>query len=362
MKSGFIVVLILLSSVIVPYAARAEEYAELTVVVTDIYGDLINDARVSINYVFPQDDDVDIPYQFTKNGKATFSLEADREYSVSVTKAGFSAHSEQVDLEEDTTLSVILEYMQSIPLLRMKRYSVTPEQVGAGESFQLYVVIENGGTGDALNVTVTFSQTEDFSPGQPSSSAYFERLDTKELASVLQTFVVSGETPSGVYDLTVTISYSDASGSSYTTQESVGISVLRKPLIKLLNVGYSMQVTQDESFKFSADIANIGRFTVNGVYLEVESDMDWEYTSYYIGSLDAGDFDSFEADVVATEPGEHTFIIRIGFVDDFNKGHFQEESFSLVVTEKVVQQTFVPEEKGLWQRFIDFLKSFLGLN
>ncbi|MBU7015109.1 MAG: hypothetical protein HXS52_10255 [Theionarchaea archaeon] len=362
MKKGFIVVLIIVSTVLIPCLTRAEENAELTVVVSNIYGDLINDARVSVKYVFPQDDDVDIPYQFTGNGKATFSLEADREYAVSVTKAGFSPHTEQVDLEEDTTLSVTLEYVQSVPLLRMKRYSVSPEQVGPGESFQLYLVIENEGTGDALNVTVSFDLTENFSPAQPASSAYFERLDIRELTSVLQTFVVSGETVSGVYDLTVTLSYSDASGSSYTVQETVGISVLRKPLIKLLNVDYPTEVMQDETFKFSSDIANVGRFAVNGVYLEVESDMDWEYNSYYIGSLEAGDFDSFEAEVVPTQPGEHTFIIRIGFVDDFNKEHFQEESFSVSVTEKVPEQTYTPEEKGLWQRFIDFLKSFLGLD
>jgi hypothetical protein len=362
MKKGFIVVLILLSLVFVPYASRADDYAELTVKVQNVYGNLINDARVSISYAFPQEDDVDIPDQFTKNGVAVFFLETDREYIVSVTKAGFAAHSERVDLEEDTTLSITLEYVQSVPLLHMTRYSVSPEQVEPGESFELYMVIENEGTGDALNVTVTFEASENFSPGQPSSSAYFDRLDIGEITSALQTFVVSGEALSGVYDVTVTISYSDASGLSYTVQGTVGISVLRKPLVKLLNVDYPTQVLQGESFKFSADVANIGRFAVNGLYLEVESDMDWEYTSYYIGSLDAGDFDSFEAEVVATTPGEHTFIIRVGFVDDFNKEHFQEESFSVPVTEKVPEQTSTPQEKGLWQRFIDFLKSFLGLD
>ncbi|MGC1120826.1 MAG: hypothetical protein WBA22_07005 [Candidatus Methanofastidiosia archaeon] len=362
MKKGFIVVLILLSSVLVPCFSRAEEDAELTVRISDVYGDLINDARVSVSYAFPQDEDTDIPYQFTKNGAAVFSLEADREYIVSATKAGFMAHTEQVNLEEDTTLSITLEYVQSVPLLHMTRYSVLPEQVGPGESFQLYMVIENEGTGDALNVTVTFNAAENFSPGQPSSSAYFERLDVGEITSILQTFVVSGEVLSGVYDLTVTISYSDASGTSSTVQGTVGITILRKPLIKLLNIDYPTRAAQGESFKFSADVANIGRFAVNGLYLEVESDMDWEYTSYYIGSLEAGDFDTFEAEVVPAHPGEHTFVIKVGYVDDFNKEHTQEESFSVSVTEKVPEETSAPEEKGLWQRFIDFLKSFLGLD
>jgi hypothetical protein len=340
----------------------ADETAVLTVRVADVYGDLIDDARVYIDYVYPQDEDVEIPYQFTKNGVTTFYLEAEREYTMRVYKAGFTTYMGTVELEDDTTVDVMLEYAQNVPLLHMKRYTVTPQKVGPGEYFQVYVVIENEGTGDALSVKVTFDPVEDVSPVQPSSSAYFERLDVSDITSVSQSFVVSGEALSGVYDLSLTITYSDNTGASYSAQETVGISILRKPMVKLLNVDYPVQAEQGESFTFSVDIANTGRFDVNGLYLEVESDMDWEYTSYYIGSLEAGDFDSYESEVVPSSPGECTFVIRVGFVDDFNRELSQEESYSVYVIEKVQETPLPQEERGLWQRFIDFLKSFLGLD
>ncbi len=361
MKKELIVTLVLLCSILVQHTLHADETAALTVTVADVYGDLVDNARVSVTYVYPQDEDVDIPDQFTTHGVTTFHLEAEREYIVTVTKAGFLPSTETVELEENKKITVTLEYAQTAPVLLMKRFSVLPEQVGPGEHFQLYVVIENEGTEDALSVKVTFDPAQDFSPVQPSSSAYFERLDVGQITSVKQTFVVSGEALSGVYGLTLTILYQDAAGQSYTVQETVGISILRKPLVKLLNANYPEEAEQGELFAFSVEIANTGRFAVNGLYLEVESDMDWEYSSYYIGSLEAGDFDTFESDVVPEYPGEHTFVIRVGFIDDFNNGHYQEESFSVSVAENV-QETPPPEEKGLWQRLIDFLKSFLGLD
>lgn len=341
---------------------QTDDYAVLTIETVDVYGTPIDDARVSLTYVYPRPEDKDIPDQFTENGVAAFTLETQREYVATVTKAGFLPHTEMVDLEEDTTIPVVLEYAQSVPVLHMKRYTLSPSEVGPGERFQLNLVIENEGTGDALNVTVSVGSTQFFSPVQPSSSAYFERLDVGKLTSLNLTFAVSGEALSSVYDLMITISYEDAVGLPHTTTETVGIPILRKSLVKLLNVEYPEDAERGEVFTFSVEIANIGRFSINGLYLDVESDMDWEYYSYYVGSLESGDFDTFVSEVSSEDPGEHTFVIAVGYVDDFNREHYQEESFSITVKERAAETPPPEEEEGLWERFIKFLKAFLGLD
>ncbi len=358
MKKMFVLLSV---SMLVVCFAQAQDYAVLTIKVKDVYGTPINDARVSINYLYPQPEDEAIPDQFTRNGTTAFNLETRREYMFTVTKAGFLPHTELVDLEEDTEISVVLEYTQNTPLIHMNRYTLLPEEVAPGEHFQLHIVVENEGTGDALNVSVAVAPTQFFSPVQPSSSAYFERLDVKKVTTVTLTFAVSGEALSGVYDLAITISYQDAAGLPHTAQGTVGVPILRKSLIKLLNVEYPEEATQGESFTFSVEIANIGRFPVNGLYLNIESDMDWEYYSYYIGSLEAGDFDTFTSEVAAEDAGEHTFQVTVGYVDDFNREHYQEESFSITVKEKVKETLPPQQEEGLWDRFIRFLKAFLGL-
>lgn len=343
-------------------SSQTEDYAVLTIEVEDVYGTLIDNARVSVNYLYPRPEDIDIPDQFTEDGTAAFMLETQREYVFTVTKAGFLPHTEMVDLEEDTKIAVVLEYTQNVPILHMKRYTLSPSETGPGEHFQVTLVVENEGTGDALNVTISVGPTQFFSPVQPSSSAYFERLDVGKLTSVNLTFAVSGEALSGVYDLTITISYQDAAGLPHTTTETVGIPILRKPLIKLLNVEYPEDAEQGDVFTFSVEIANTGRFTVSGLYLDVESDMDWEYYSYYVGSLEAGDFDTFVSGVSSEDPGEHIFVITVGYVDDFNREHYQEESFSITVKETVAETLPPEEQEGLWARFIRFLKAFLGLD
>ncbi len=340
---------------------QAQDYAVLTINVKDVYNTPIDDARVSVTYLYPRPEDTDISDQFTKKGVVTFTLEPQREYILTVTKAGFLPHTEIVELDGDTIINVVLEYTQEVPIIHMRRYTLTPDEVGPGEHFQVHLVIENEGTGDALNIKVNATPTQFFSPVQPSSSAYFERLDVGELTSVKLTFAVSGEALSGVYDLMFTITYQDAVGLPHTTQETVGVPILRKPLIKLLNVEYPEEVDRNEVFIFSVEIANIGRFIVNGLYLNVESDMDWEYNSYYIGSLEAGDFDTFTSEVVSDAFGVHTFVIMVGYVDDFNREHFYEESFSVVIQETPPETTPAPEEEGFWQRFIEWLKAFLGL-
>lgn len=360
MKKGLIIILVLFCSVQIHFTQAESTF--LTVQVADVYEHPIDGARISVDYRYPQDDDTDIPDQFTTNGVAVFSLEDGREYTVTVEKAGFLSGTETVELEGDTTITVTLEYAQKMPILHVKRYSVSPQETSPGEQFHLYVVIENEGTADALNVKVTFDPAEDFSPVQPSSSAHFDRLDLGQIISLYQTFAVSGETESGVYNLGLTVTYSDAADESYVVQESVGVSILRKLLIKLLNVEYPQEAEQGEPFTFSVEIANTGRYTVNGVYLEIESDMNWEYYSYYVGSLEAGDFDTFVSEVMSEDPGEHTFTVRVGFVDDFNREHHEEQSFSLFIKEKVEETPSPQQNEGLWSRIITFLKSLLGLD
>lgn len=340
-------------------AIGTEDYVDLTITVEDVYGTPIDDARVSVDYLYPRTEDEPILDQFTRKGMVVFTLESEREYLVTITKAGFVPHTETVDLTEETEVNVILEYTQNMPVLQLKRYTVTPPEVGPGEHFELQLVIENRGTGDALSVKVSPVPAQVFSPVQPQSSAFLERLDKGKVTSVFLTFAVTGEAPSGVYDLAVTIVYQDALSVPHTATETVGIPILRKPLIKLLNVEYPPEVEKNTAFTFSVEVANTGRFSVNGLYVEVESDMDWEYFSYYIGSLEAGDFDTFTSQVTAASPGEHTFTIQVGYVDDFNREHTQEESFSVTVTERV-QETPAPQEKGLWERLVEFLKAFFG--
>ena len=340
---------------------QAEEYVELTVEVEDIYGAPIEDARVSLTYVFPRPEDTDIIDQLTERGVTSFMLEPYREYVITVSKAGYLPFTQLVELEEDTTVTAVLEYAQKIPVIHVKRYAVFPEEVEPGEQFRLQVVIENQGTSDALNVKVQVTSTQFFSPVQPSSSAYFDRLDVGDLTSVTLTFAVSGEAFSGVYDLPLTISFQDATGMVHTAQETVGVTILRIPRVKLLNVDFPQEVQQSEPFAFSVEIGNTGRFLVNGLYLEIESDMDWEYSSYYVGSLEAGDFDTFVSEVTASTSGTHEFTVTIGYVDDFNREHHEEFHYTLTVTEKVTE-TPPPQEKGLLERFISWIKSFLGLN
>ncbi|MBU7015701.1 MAG: hypothetical protein HXS52_10555 [Theionarchaea archaeon] len=358
---GILLVLVLAGAGVSMVQVTSETYAVLTVAVHDVYGNPLDNVRVSVSYQYPRPEDASIPDQFTVQGTASFTLKAYRTYYVTVVKAGFSPHSELVELEEDTTFAVVMEYQQPLPELHVTRFTIQPDDVGPGEQFELLLVIENEGTGDALNVTIFFASTEFFSPIQPSSSAYFNRVDVGRAVSVNQRYAVSGEAPSGVYDLELTISYQDPSITSHTTQETVSISIRRKLLLKLLNISYPRELDQGQTFTFSVDVANGGRFAVNGIYLEVMSDMDWEYTSYYIGSLEAGDFDTFESDVTSSVPGEHYFTMKMGFVDDFNRQRYQETSFTITVLEVVKERLNLPEEKGLWDRFIEFLKAFLGL-
>lgn len=361
MKKSFLICLIVLLGIMIQtQIIETREYAVLTVVVQDIYANPVDYARVSITRVYPRPEDSTVPDQFTKNGAASFNLEAYREYILTVTKAGFLAYTKEVELEEDTTITVTLEHAQKLPVLHVLQYTLTPGEVSPGEHFELHLTIENKGTGDALSVRIAAAPAQIFSPVQPSSSAYFERLDVRKVTSFSLTFAVSGEALSGVYNLLLTIKYQDAASIPYTIQESVGIPILRRPLVKLLNADYPKEVEEGESFTFSVEIANGGRFAVNGLYLEVVSDMDWEYSSYYIGSLEAGDYDTFESEVMAHALGDHIFIIRVGFVDDFNRVHSQEKSFSISVKEKL-EETPPPQEKGLWQKFIEWLKAFLGL-
>ncbi|MFQ6089146.1 MAG: COG1361 S-layer family protein [Candidatus Methanofastidiosia archaeon] len=373
-KFGIIFIfLIIMSSK--PFFAKAEETVILTISVRDEFDNPIENAKCSLDKKFPDEDEKEIKDQFTKDGVCEFVIERSHTYILFVKKAGFITHSEEIDVKRlDVDIEVILEYTSETPSVYIKGFRVDPEEIAPGDSFELSIILQNQGTGDALSLILEFSGIEGsqglgkFSPLYPSSVIFLERLDVRESLVQKAKFRIDGNADSGIYNLIVKLEYKDRNGVTYTNTSSVGITVLRVIHLKVINLNYKESVTPEEKFTFSADIVNTGRFNANGVTVELQAPLEFELEreSFYVGTLESDDFETFETEITVSKGAtstEHIAKLLITYVDDFNREHFIEKEVRITI-EKKEETTGEGEKKeeSLWDKIIKFIKALLGLD
>lgn len=250
--------------------------------------------------------------------------------------------------------------------LSISSFSVSPYEVSPGENIKVNVVVSNLSDETAYNVTLKIDRVEGsnnlfpFSPMNSSNINTYIKLLPRNAISSTYSFSVSPDADSGAYNLLLTMGYEDKEGNRYDNTASIGVTILRKPLISIFNLVYPDEVFENESFVISCDIGNTGNFSVRGIVVFLNG-LPVKGGDYYIGTLDTGNFDTYEFEGKIKEKGIYHGEIVVQYVDDSNNIHKEKKDIEIKVVEKQNEKEEKVEKLNFWQKLWRFILSLFGL-
>ncbi len=114
------------------------------------------------------------------------------------------------------------------PLIFIRSYKTEPAIVQANGTFELFLELHNIGSAGAREILVTIT-SDRFVPLSTSSVKVLGSLQVNEHGGVSQTLRAVPDVEEGTYAVTVRLDYRDTAGFSYSSTETVGVSVSAKP-------------------------------------------------------------------------------------------------------------------------------------
>ncbi len=230
------------------------------------------------------------------------------------------------------------------PKIIISEYKSEPQIVKAGKEFDLSLSFTNTNRSRTIyNVKAYITaneSTEDtgnvFTPVGSSNTFYIDEIGPKEASNQsIRLFTVPDASPK-TYNLTINFEYEDADGNTFTAEEFVGIPVTQVSKVEASDFNLPSEVMQGETNNLYFDIFNTGKAKVYNLMIKVQGDVSSDPASKYVGNLDVGSTDYFDAYIVMDQPGQVEGSVVITYEDAAGEAYTIEKPFSVNVMEGFV--------------------------
>ena len=230
------------------------------------------------------------------------------------------------------------------PKVMVDWYDYAAEYIKAGETFPLTISFYNTNKSkDVRNIRVSISSDGDvFSPVGSSNSIFIEKIPANNRVERLLTLKPKIDAAYKTHNIFADIEYEDNRGEIYNTKELIGI-----PVIQEANLIMGDLVLSDENFvgmpiALSLEFYNGGRGLMRNMVISIDGNFDTHEGSLYIGNLDAGNSNYYDATIIPINPGALNGKIIFEYDDEIDEHHIIEKEFSLEIMEQM--QPEMPED------------------
>ncbi len=232
----------------------------------------------------------------------------------------------------------------STPRLIISNYDFSSSYIRAGDSFPLRMIFTNTSEEqDIQNIKVSVSSDENVMSPVGSSNTFvipkIEKASSLEQSIVLQP-VVDADTKT--YNVNVEMEYQDEDGNAFTANEVIGVPVVQEIRFTLSELQLPTECYVDMPVDISLDYYNMGRADMRNLMITTEGNFEIRNGELYVGNLEAGKSDYFNATFIPHEAGEQQGVIRFSFEDALGNQYQQEKVFTLNILENT--DVMVPED------------------
>jgi hypothetical protein len=239
-------------------------------------------------------------------------------------------------------------------LLLLESYNTGQDVLKPGDRFTLSMTLQNAGEADAANMLVTFGTVDSTDPGNDNDDSSGDNGSTVDTGSSTSTtpsstfaplgaggtmfvgtlnagggsitleqdFIVNGTVDSGIYNLPITIRYTDTDGENAQENLKASVVVVKPPQLRVTLLSpIPESVNTGEPVSVGLDIINTGndiiRFTTATVETENAEILDG--AEVFLGSLDGEENTSVNATVMPLEEGRVSITVSLNYIDDLNR-------------------------------------------
>lgn len=232
-----------------------------------------------------------------------------------------------------------------VPRILLENYYLGGDYVQAGQTFPLTLFFRNTSESSTVrNIKVSLSSEGDvFAPVGSSGSFYFKEIAPNETVEHTINLHPQVTAEHKVYTLTARLDYQDEDGSKLEEQETISL-----PVVKEIKLVTSDVIVPTEAFPgsptgISLDLYNTGRSPVRNLMITTEGDFEVQNGTVFIGNLEAGHDDYYDATLIPQQEGELSGKIILSYEDELGNPYQIEKSFTLNVMAAPPPPSFGPD-------------------
>jgi hypothetical protein len=232
-----------------------------------------------------------------------------------------------------------------LPRILLEDYYLGDDYVQAGQTFPLTLLFRNTSKNTAVaNIKVSLSSEGDiFAPVGSSSSFYFPEISPGEAVEHTIRLHPQPNAEHKVYSLVAQLDYQDEDGNQLKDQETISLPVVKEIKLVTSDVEISPEVYMGSPTSITLDLYNTGRSTVRNLMITTEGDFEVQNGTLFIGNLEAGHDDYYDATLVPAQEGELPGKVIISYEDELGQPYQLEKAFTLTVMPAAPPPMFGPE-------------------
>lgn len=221
----------------------------------------------------------------------------------------------------------------STAMLLLESYTLNPEDVVAGDEFDLTFVFRNTTSKTIYDIKATLSnELNTLLPANGSSTIYIEKIAADETAEAT---VRMRSTPNcGIEPAVLKVAYNYVQSKlAYEGSDSITLPVRQLPNLSLDTPYYPTEVYQGDAVNLMMNLFNKGKSTIYNVTVSLESDGLRAEETYFAGNMDSGASKSYDVMAYTMDgvSGPVTGNIVVTYEDDYGVETRKEVPISLNV-------------------------------
>lgn len=244
------------------------------------------------------------------------------------------------------------------PWVIVNKYTLSDERVLAGNTVTLNLYIENTNERPVKNVKIslgvikieetsgtTTTQTSGgtvFSPVNSSNSFYVDSIPGKSIVEKAVDLYVDPNAAAKTYIVPVEIKYEDRSGKTLECEELVNIPVTQECKLNILSMQVPPEGFIGQPVQVMAEFVNVGKVALGNFMVRLEGDFAKENSTYYVGNLEIGFNDFFQAVLIPEKEGPIEGKVIFSYIDNNNKDIEVEKTFTM----NIMSQPAFPGNEG----------------
>lgn len=226
------------------------------------------------------------------------------------------------------------------PRVIINKYTLSDEQVLAGNTVVLRLYIENTNTKDVNNVQISLEvpKIDDdkiggtvFSPVDSSNTFFIDKIPGKTIVTKEIPLYVDPNAQAKTHIVSAKMIYEDEKGKELDTSAPINIPVTQECRFEVLSVEVPPTAFVGQPTPISAEFVNVGKVALTNFMVNLEGDFQKENALYYIGNLETGMSDYYQAMAIPQGEGEVAGMVVFTYIDNNNKEVRFEKPFTLQV-------------------------------
>lgn len=189
----------------------------------------------------------------------------------------------------------------STAILLLEGYTLNPQEITAGDEFDLTLKIRNTSSKAVTDVKSTLTEAnKTINPVNGASSFFIEKIAAGETAEY--TMRLKATATAGVQPVELTLSNDFVQDkTAKKSADTFSMPVKQVANLSLDAPNYPVEVYQGDSFNLMMSLYNKGKSTLYNVSVHLESDGLKADENYYAGNMDSGSSKSYDVMVTPTE-------------------------------------------------------------